>query len=60
MEKTKLTLCQDCCCCPEIEVVNEKGDVVIRDDDGGSVKLPKTAWNALVSFVKDGKLKELA
>ncbi len=58
MEKIKLVLCPDCCYCPEVEF-QESNEVVIRDDTGGAVRLPKSSWNALVTFVKEGKLKEL-
>lgn len=57
MEKTKLALCPDCCCCPEVEML--KDEVVIRDDYNGIVRLPKSAWNALVTFIRDEKLKAL-
>jgi hypothetical protein len=59
MGRTKLTLCEDCCCCPEIELLPDTQEMVIKDDFGGKVRLPKSAWNVLVKFVKDEKLREI-
>lgn len=42
-------------CCPTVELL-DGGNVHLRDDHGGLVKLTKNEWNELCSKVRTGEL----
>jgi len=44
--KRVITLCGAQGCCPTVEIA-ENGDVEIKDDFGGKVKLTKPQWDEL-------------
>lgn len=59
--KQKVSLCPECDACPEVEVLHdEQGAVTVRIGEGGErITLPKTAWNVLVRYVREGVLNTL-
>lgn len=62
METTrKLSLYPACSACPEVEILQHKGQpIVVRiGEDDEKITLPKEAWNTLVRYVREGALKEL-
>lgn len=52
----KVTLCQDCHCCPAVEL---DGNAVRIGEEGNLVVLTKEEWNILVEKVKTGELGAL-
>jgi hypothetical protein len=56
MEPVKVTLCENCAECPEVEIT-EQG-VTIGEDEN-TVRLSHAEWNVLVRLVKSGKLCEI-
>ncbi len=55
MEKT-LNLCGDCEHCPQVVVEEEE---VRIGDEGNLVRLKREEWNALVGYIKEGRLSKL-
>jgi hypothetical protein len=56
MRSIKVTLCEHCSECPEVEITDE--DVSIGEDEN-TVKLSHAEWNELVRLVKSGDLHEV-
>jgi len=59
--KQKVSLCPECGACPEVEILQEEGrPVAVRIAEGGEqITLPRTAWNTLVRYVREGILNAL-
>jgi hypothetical protein len=56
MEPIKVSLCEHCSECPEVEITDQ--GVTIGEDEN-IVRLSHAEWNELVRLVKDGKLREV-
>ena len=56
MEPIKVTLCEHCSECPEVEITDQ--GVSIGEGEN-TVRLSHAEWNELVRLVKDGKLQEV-
>jgi hypothetical protein len=56
MEPIKVTLCEHCSECAEVEITDQG---VTIGEDGNTVRLSHAEWNELVRLVKDGKLREV-
>ena len=56
MRSIKITLCEHCSECPEVEITDE--GVSIGEDEN-TVKLSHAEWNELVRLVKSGELHEV-
>lgn len=52
----KVSLCQDCHCCPSVELSEAQ---VRIGEEGNLVRLTREQWNALVEKIKAGELKAL-
>ena len=57
MRSIKITLCEHCSECPEVEITDE--GVSIGEDEN-TVKLSHAEWNELVRLVKSGELYEVS
>ena len=56
MKSIKVTLCEHCSECPEVEITDQ--GVSIGEDEN-TVKLSHVEWNELVRLVKSGELHEV-
>jgi len=56
MKSIKVTLCEHCSECPEVEITDQ--GVSIGEDEN-TVKLSHVEWNELVRLVKSGDLHEV-
>jgi hypothetical protein len=56
MEPTKVTLCEHCDECPEVEITDH--GVTIGENEN-TVRLSHAEWNELVRLVKCGDLREV-
>jgi hypothetical protein len=57
----KVSLCPECGACPEVEVLlHDDRTATVRIGEGDEkIALSRSAWNALVRYVRDGVLGEL-
>jgi hypothetical protein len=56
MEPIKVTLCEHCDECPEVEI-SDPG--VMIGEDANVVQLSHAEWNELVRLIKSGELREV-
>ena len=56
MEPIKVTLCEHCDECPEVEITDQG---VTIGEDCNTVRLSHAEWNELVRLVKSGELHEV-
>ena len=56
MESKKLTLCEHCDECPEVEITDQG---VTIGEDANTVRLLHAEWNELVRLIKSGELQEI-
>jgi hypothetical protein len=56
MEPVKVTLCEHCDECPEVEVTDQG---VTIGEDANTVLLSHAEWNELVRLIKSGELHEV-
>jgi len=56
MKSIKVTLCEHCSECPEVEITDQ--GVSIGEDEN-TVRLSHAEWNELVRLVKSGELHEV-
>jgi hypothetical protein len=56
MEPIKVTLCEHCDGCPEVEITDQ---AVTIGEDGNAVRLSHAEWNELVRLVRSGALREV-
>ena len=56
MERIKVTLCEYCDECPEVEITDQG---VTIGEDYNTVRLSHAEWNELVRLVKSGELHEV-
>jgi len=54
--KLKVTLCPNCCCCPEVAIYDEE---VWIGEQGNLAKLKKQEWNQLIEEIQKGNLKKI-
>ena len=56
MKSIKVTLCEHCSECPEVEITDQSVSI---GEDENTVKLSHAEWNELVRLVKSGDLHEV-
>ena len=56
MKPIKVSLCEHCSECPEVEITDQG---VTLGEDENIVRLSPAEWNELVRLVKDDKLREV-
>ena len=56
MKPIKVTLCEHCSECPEVEITDQG---VTIGEDKNTVRLSHAEWNELVRLVKEDKLREV-
>jgi len=56
MEPIKVTLCEHCEECPEVEITDRGVSI---GEDANTVHLSHEEWNELVRLIKRGKLGEI-
>jgi hypothetical protein len=56
MEPIKVTLCEHCDECPEVEITDQG---VTIGEDANTVRLSHAEWNELVRLIKSGELREV-
>jgi len=56
MEPVKVTLCEHCDECTEVEISDQGCD---NGDDTNTVQLSRAEWNELVRLIKSGALHEV-
>jgi hypothetical protein len=56
MEPVKVSLCEHCDECPEVEITDQG---VTIGEDANSVRLSYAEWNELVRLIKSGELHEV-
>ena len=54
MERIKVTLCEHCDECPEVEITDQG---VTIGEDANTVRLSHVEWNELVRLIKVGELQ---
>ncbi len=54
--KLKVSLCPDCCCCPEVAIYDNE---VLIGEKENLVKLKKDEWNQLVDQIQKSNLKKI-
>ena len=56
MERVKVTLCEHCDECPEVEITDHG---VTIGEDANTVRLTYAEWNELVRLIRSGDLPEV-
>ena len=56
MEAIKVTLCEHCTECPEVEITDQG---VTIGENANTVRLSHAEWNELVRLIKSGELREV-